>query len=62
MAKAAPIPAPRDWNDESARAVATYASDAAPGYGLNVEPVDSGTYSPYFRSTSRRNVIESFAA
>jgi len=61
MAKAAPIAAPRDWNDESARTVATYASEVAPGYALNAEPVDSGTYSPYFRSTSRRNVMEVFA-
>lgn len=62
MAKAAPIPAPRDWNDEAARTVATYASTAQPGYALHGEPVDQGGYSPYFRSSSRRNVTESFAA
>lgn len=57
-----PIPAPRDWNDESKAAVATYASDTAQGYALNVEPVDQGNYSPYFRSSARRNVTESFTA
>ncbi|WNN95111.1 hypothetical protein SEA_MAGRITTE_160 [Microbacterium phage Magritte] len=46
----APIPASRDWNDEAARTVATYAADTVEGYGLNVEPVDSATYRPYFRT------------
>lgn len=44
-----PIPAPRDYNDEAARAVATYKSDAEPGYALHVESVDSGNYRPYSR-------------
>ncbi len=56
-----PIPAPRDWNDESRTIVATYASPIAPGYHLNVEPVDQGDYSPYFRSSSQRNTMEVFA-
>ena len=46
---AEPIAAPRDWNDEAARIVATYASDVAPGYALNVEPVDHADYRPYSR-------------
>lgn len=50
MAKAAPIAAPRDWNDESARTVATYASEVAPGYALNAELVDQSGYRPYFRT------------
>lgn len=41
---------PRDWNDESRTIVATYASMTAPGYALNVEPVDSATYRPYSRT------------
>lgn len=45
-----PIPAPRDWNDESRAVVATYKSDTGPGYALNVESVDHGNYRPYFRS------------
>lgn len=58
----APIAAPKDWNDEARAIVATYASDTTQGYALNVEPVDSAAYRPYFRSTSRRNVIGSFAS
>lgn len=49
----APIPAPRDWNDEAKVAVATYASATAPGYALNVEPVDMSGYNPYFRTTTK---------
>lgn len=49
VADDSPIAAPRDWNDASKSIVATYASDAAPGYALNVEDVDSGTYRPYSR-------------
>jgi hypothetical protein len=49
MAKPSPVPAPRDWNDEAARAVATYASSTFPGYALNVEPVDHSGYRPYSR-------------
>lgn len=58
----APIAAPQDWNDEARAIVATYASDTTQGYALNVEPVDMSGYNPYFRSTSRRSVIESFAS
>lgn len=57
----APIPAPRDWNDESVAIVATYASRTQGGHALHSEPVDQGGYSPYFRSSSQRNVIEVFA-
>lgn len=46
---AAPIAAPRDWNDEARVTVATYASTAQPGYALNVESVDRGSYRPYSR-------------
>ncbi len=44
-----PIPAPRDWNDEAAVAVATYKSECEPGYALHVENVDHGSYRPYSR-------------
>lgn len=50
--KSAPVLAPRDWNDESSGIVATYASDTAPGYALNVEPVDQSNYRPYSRTRS----------
>lgn len=56
MSKFAPIAAPRDWNDESKRAVATYASIAAPGYALNVEDVDHGDYRPYSRTQQPHHV------
>lgn len=45
-----PVSAPRDWNDEAARAVATYASPYGAGYALNVEPTDHGDYNPYSRT------------
>jgi hypothetical protein len=44
-----PIPAPRDWNDESRVAVATYESTAHPGYAIHGEDVDMGGYNPYSR-------------
>lgn len=50
---APPVSAPRDWNDEAARTVATYASTTAPGYALNVEAVDHASYRPYHRGVSR---------
>lgn len=50
MARPAPVPAQRDWNDEFAAIAATYASTAQPGYALNVEPVDHADYRPYSRS------------
>ena len=49
----APIPAPRDWNDESRVAVATYASITQPGYALHVESVDHGGYHPYSRKGTK---------
>lgn len=56
-----PIAAPRDWNDEAAGVVATYASQTQGGYALHSEDADRGGYSPYFRSSSRRNTMEVFA-
>lgn len=52
MARPAPLPAQRDWNDEFAAIAATYASTTQPGYALNVESVDHGNYRPYFRSVA----------
>ena len=52
-----PVPAPRDYNDEAASAVATYKSDTEPGYALHSEDVDRGGYMPY----SRRETFPSWA-
>lgn len=51
MAKSAPIPATRDWNNEAGRTVATYASNTQPGYAVHVADVDRGGYNPYSRLT-----------
>lgn len=45
----APVAALRDWNDESRRVAATYSSDVAPGFHVNVEDVDNPSYLPYSR-------------
>lgn len=62
MATSAPIPAPRDWNDEAAGIVATYASEIAPGFHLHSEDTDRGGYNPYFRTSARRSHRQAVAA